>query len=196
MGIQITRNRNRLLFDCYVPKDLSNSVLFSTGVGNLTSISLSLTDPTCTEALVAGGGTPFIGVESTSPFNQWTLVEQLVDQSGQTDTTRLTQAGQAALLAGQAGPLLQMTATDTPQMTFGRDYWLGDIVSVEAVEDDNYSDIVTSVTMSVDGSQTPAITVIPQVGYTSDPGTADPGYVSQLLKRVKQLERKLNIRTG
>ena len=59
LGVQIVRNpaTHSLTFDCYVPRNLSGKAWFSEALGNLTAIALSLTDPTCTDALVQGSGT-------------------------------------------------------------------------------------------------------------------------------------------
>jgi hypothetical protein len=119
-----------------------------------------------------------------------------VDQSGQTQIGNVNQAGNDALNQGAAQPSLVTAFTDIPNMTFGKDYWLGDKVTVEIRPGDVYQDIVSSVSLNVDPAQTPAVSVVPQIGYSSDPGALDPGFASQLLNRVRRLERRLNAQRG
>jgi len=195
MGVRTTRNGNRLLFDTFVPDDLSQSAWFSRDLGNLVSVSLSLADPTITDALVQAGSAPLFQ-DVMANADMWSRIESYVDQTTQTNTAQVTQAGQDAISQGAASPTLSVTTVDTPLLTFGRDYWLGDMVTVEVRPGDTYSDIVTSVSLTADPAQTPSVVVSPQVGYSSDPGAADPTYASRLLAMVRRIERRLNRQIG
>jgi hypothetical protein len=196
LGVSLERNGSRLTFDCFVPNDFSQSISFSTSLGNLTSVALALTDPTCTIAFAQSSvsGSNFTSYSVAS--DQWSRTEQFVDQSGQTQIGNVNQAGNDALNQGAAQPSLVTAFTDIPNMTFGKDYWLGDKVTVEIRPGDVYQDIVSSVSLNVDPAQTPAVSVVPQIGYSSDPGALDPGFASQLLNRVRRLERRLNAQRG
>lgn len=196
MGISVTDNgAGHLVFDCYVPRDLTHVAWFSRDLGNLVSLSIQLTDPTCTNALVQGQSA-FVEVTGTGSSDPWTRVEQYVDQTSETSSAQLSQEGQKTVADGAPGPQLSATAIDIPALTFGRDYNLGDTVTVEARPGDTYSDIVSQVELLVDPSQQPSIQSIPTVGYASDPGAADPSFQSQLLKTVRRLERRLNAQRG
>jgi hypothetical protein len=190
MGISIRRRGTGLLFDVYIPRDLSNSAWFSEDTGNLTSITFSLTDPTTTHALVRGATvfTPAVAPGAT----QWNMVEQFIDNSGETDTRNLTAAANDALISGGRGPSLSTTVTDTPFLVFGKDYNLGDIVTVQIRNGDVYTDIVSGVTLTADASQSPVINVVPTIGNAGDAQATDNRVVMQLINRIKRLEKKLS----
>lgn len=192
MGVKITRNPNthRLLFDVYIPRDLTGKAWFSGQLGNLTAVQFSLTDPTCTDSLVQGSGTTFIQ-KTASGRTQWNAVEQFSDSSSETDLNNLNTTAQDALLTGAAGPTMSVTATDIPFLTFGRDYGLGDIVSVEVRPGAVYSDVVTGVTLTADPSQSPEITVVPTIGNNANATATDQSIIGQLSARIRALEKKL-----
>lgn len=191
MGVSMTLQPNyRLLFDCYVPRDLTNQAWFSKSLGNLTAVSMTSPDPTVTDALVQGSAS-FVERIATG-MTPWTRIEDFVDQTSETDATLITQAGDGALGGGAAGPTLSVTIADLPFLTFGRDYQLGDMVSVEVRPGVVYQDVISSVSLTVDPAQTPSVQVTPQVGYTSDATGANQSYVAQLSARVRYLEQRLN----
>ena len=192
MGVRITRNASthRLTFDVYVPRDLTGKAWFSEQLGNLTAINFSLTDPTVTDSLVQGSGTTFIQM-TASARTQWNAVEQFNDSSSETDINNLNSTAQQALLAGAVGPTMSVTAADIPFLTYGRDYQLGDIVSVEVRPGAVYSDVVTGVTLTSDPSQSPQISVVPTVGNNANATATDQGIIGQLSARIRSLEKKL-----
>ena len=192
MGVSIARvpATHRMTFDVYVPRDLSGKAWFSESLGNLTAINLSLTDPTCTDALVQGSGTSFVSRTATNR-TQWNLTEQFIDDSSETDANNLVTAAQQAIATGAAGPTLSATATDIPFLTYGRDYHLGDIVSIEVRPGVVYSDVVSGVTLTADPSQTPEISVVPTIGQSSNATATDLTAIGQLTARIKAVEKKL-----
>lgn len=198
MGVRIIRNGQRLLFQTYVPTDRTATAYFSPDIGNLTSVQLSLQDATATTVLAQAGAAPLFFATSANPNPEtdWSRIEVYSDQTSQTTPAQAQQAATDVLTQGQASPSLTMTATDIPLLTFGRDYFLGDVVSVEPRPGDVYSDIVSGVSLSCDANQQPAIQVVPTVGYSSDPGAIDPAFAQQLLRRVQRLERRLNAQIG
>jgi Siphovirus ReqiPepy6 Gp37-like protein len=192
MGVQVTRNAttHRLTFDVYIPRNLSGKAWFSKSLGNLTAINFSLTDPTVTDALVQGSGTNFIQKTATAR-TQWNAAENFIDATNETDVNNLNTTAQQALLTGGVGPIMNMTASDIPFLTFGRDYGLGDIVSVEVRPGSVYSDVVTGVTLTADPSQTPGINVVPTVGNNANATATDQSIIGQLSTRIRALEKKL-----
>jgi hypothetical protein len=191
MALKISRNGHRLLFDIYVPRDLTHKAWFSQDLGNLTSVNLSLTDPTCTDALVRGSAS-FVSRTATAR-TQWNITEQYIDQSSDSDANNLAAAAQTALLTGAAGPTLSATPTDSPFLTFGRDYYLGDLVTVEVVPGVSYSDVVSSVVITADPSQDPAMSVVPNLGRSADATSTDSSIIGQLTARIKSLEKRLGM---
>jgi hypothetical protein len=191
MGLSIKRNGHRLKFDVYVPRDLTGKAWFSTSTGNLTSVNFSLTDPTCTDAL-ARGSTAFVSKVAASR-TQWNATEQYLDQSSETDSNNLNAAAQNALLTGGAGPVMDTTVTDSPFLTFGRDYGIGDLVTVEVVPGATYPDVVSSVVLAVDPTQNPSISVTPKIGHSGDATSTDLGILKQLSTRIRSLEKRLGM---
>ncbi|HWI67965.1 MAG TPA: hypothetical protein VNS88_06270, partial [Nitrospiraceae bacterium] len=96
-----------------------------------------------------------------------------------------------ALLQGQAGPTMSVTATDIPFLTFGRDYGLGDKVSVEVRPGAVYSDIVTGVTLNADPAQNPEIQAVPTIGQNANSTNTDQTIIGQLSARIRALEKQI-----
>jgi len=196
MGVQVTRNplTHRLTFDVYVPRDLTGKAWFSKSLGNLTAVSFSLVDPTVTNSLVQGSGTTFIEKIATGR-TQWNVVEQYSDSSGETDINNLNTTAQDALSQGAAGPTMSVTAADIPFLTYGRDYGLGDIVSVEVRPGAIYSDVVSGVTLSASPGGSPEVSVVPTIGQNSSSTSTDQSINAQLAARIRKLERLLSTST-
>ena len=192
MGVQITRSpsTHSLTFDVYIPRNLSGKAWFSESLGNLTAINFSLTDPTCTDALVQGSGTNFISRSATGKTT-WNVVEQFIDSSSETDTNNLATTAQSAVASGAAGPNMAATVADIPFLTFGRDYYLGDIVTIEVRPGATYSDVVTGVTLTADPSQSPELSVVPSIGWSSNATATTQSIIGQLTQRIRLLEKKL-----
>jgi Siphovirus ReqiPepy6 Gp37-like protein len=191
MGVQIVRNpvTHRLTMDCYVPRNLTGKAWFSTSLGNLTAINLYITDPTITDALYQGSA--IFVQETASNKNQWNQTEQFTDDSSETVASNVTAAAVATLGGGAAGPNMDITATDTPFLTFGRDYGLGDMVSCEVRPGAVYSDIISSVLLTADPTQTPMVSAVPTIGNASNSTTTDPTIIGQLTSRIRALEKKM-----
>jgi hypothetical protein len=192
MGVSIVRNvaAGRLTFDVYIPRNLTNQAWFSDSLGNLTAIQFYITDPTITDSLVQGSGTNFVQKTATGK-TQWNQAETFTDNSSETDVNNLNATAIATLGGGAAGPNMAATVTDTPFLTYGRDYGLGDIVSVEVRNGAVYSDIITSVTLTADPSQTPMISVVPTIGNSGNATASDPSVIGQLTQRIRNLEKLL-----
>lgn len=193
MGVTVTRNApaRTLVFDVYIPRDLRNKMWFSESLGNLSSINFSLSDGTCTDAYTYGQGA-FISRVATAGSTQYSKVEQYIDSSSEPDTSNLGALAQQAIFAGAIGPIMDITSADTPFMTFGRDYGLGDIVSVEVRPGDVFTDVVSSVELTADPSQNPPMSVVPTLGHSSQATDTDQTIIGQLTARIRVLESKLS----
>jgi hypothetical protein len=86
---------------------------------------------------------------------------------------------------------MTVTATDIPFLTFGRDYGLGDIVSVEVRPGVVYSDVVSGVQLTADPAATPNINVVPTVGNSGNSTATDQSIIGQLTARIKALEKQM-----
>jgi hypothetical protein len=191
MAMSVKRNGHRLTFDVYVPRDLTGKAWFSQELGNLTAVSFYLTDPTVTDALVRGSSS-FVSSTATAK-TQWNAAEQYVDQSSETVAANLTAAAQNAILQGAAGPNISASPADSPFLTFGRDYFLGDLISVEVVPGTSYSDVVSSVVITADMAQNPSLSVIPKIGNSADATSTDSSITGKLSARIRTLEKKLGV---
>ncbi|MGW2864296.1 siphovirus ReqiPepy6 Gp37-like family protein [Streptomyces sp. NPDC001205] len=93
------------------------------------------------------------------------------------------EAARGALKQGEKSGHFQVYPVDTPQCMYGRDYVVGDIVTVEA-DGQTITDKVNEVTITVDdGGQAESVT--PKVG---DQGTGQP---LNLYKQVFEMREKL-----
>jgi Siphovirus ReqiPepy6 Gp37-like protein len=191
MGVSIVRNpaTHSLTMDCYVPRNLTGLAWFSEALGNLTAINFYITDPTITDALYQGASV-FVQ-ETASNKTQWNQTETFTDDSSETVASNVTAAAVATLGGGAQGPNMSITATDTPFLTYGRDYGLGDMVSCEVRNGAVYSDIVTGVLLTADPTQTPEISVVPTIGNSTLSTATDQSIINQLTTRIKALEKKL-----
>jgi hypothetical protein len=194
MGVQITRNptTHRLTFDVYIPRNLSGKAWFSESLGNLTTINFYLTDPTITDSLVQGA-TVFVQ-QTASNKTQWNQAETFTDDSSETVLSNLTATAVATLGGGAAGPSMNAVMADSPFLTFGRDYGLGDIVSVEVRNGAVYSDVVSSVILTADPAQTPMLSVVPTIGNSANATATDQTIIGQLTARIKKLESQMATR--
>jgi hypothetical protein len=208
MGVRVTQNGSRLLFDVYMPVDKTGTAWFAESLGNLTSINFSLTDPTCTDALVQGA-TPMLKhdgtadpsspsfIEVANPSTSWTKVEQYTDDTAESNSDNLDTTARNALYTGSMGPNMAVTATESPFLVYGRDYSVGDIVSVSvrAATDNTpevyYQDVVSSATLTCDATQQPIMNVVPVIGNATDPSVNPKTATGQLLARIKTLEKAL-----
>lgn len=192
MGVQITRNpsTHNLTFDVYVPRNLTGRAWFSEQLGNVAAVSFNIVDPTCTDSLVQGSGTSFVQAVAAGR-TIWNAVEVYNNSASETVVANLQTTANDALLQGQAGPTMNVTATDIPFLTFGRDYYLGDLVSVEVRPGSVYSDVVTGVTLTADPSQNPEIQSVPTIGQNANSTSTDQSIIGQLTARIRALERQM-----
>jgi hypothetical protein len=205
MGVRVTQNpqdMSKLLFDVYMPADKTGTAWFAEELGNLTAINFSLTDPTCTDALVQGAtpmspNTAPTFIEQTATSTMWTKVEQYTDDSAESIPANLATTAANALYTGSMGPNLNATAIDTPYCVFGQDYFVGDIVSVSVraatanTPEVVYQDVVSSATLTCDPSQTPIMNVVPTIGNATDPSANAKTATGQLQHRIQVIEKQL-----
>ncbi|MYX26057.1 hypothetical protein GTY75_05135 [Streptomyces sp. SID8381] len=196
----------------FTPRDLSKDIRFSTELGNLREFTWSLTAPTVTRVIVAcqgAGKNRYLYQQiDTDTEAEWGIqVEQFLDRrdlpikadptTGQpikadlsvtdeqfaTAKQAVLDAATEALTTGAKNGNFQIYPLDTPHIQFGRDYFVGDIVTV-SVDGTEYTDIVREVTITVDdGGNTQ--TVAPSIG---EQGSGNP---LNLYKTVFEMREKL-----
>lgn len=174
-----------------LPADRTATAQFSLGLGNLRGYDYSATDPTATYAYVGGQGegtarTILEGSAATPPFR----AEVFIDQRDSNDTAALEQSRSEALLEGQATTSLSLQPIDLPSLTFGRDYGLGDRVSV-LVEGRTIRDVVREVKLVFTAEAGESLE--PVVGTPGASSPDVPELFSQLSRqadRLSHLERR------
>lgn len=194
IGVRIDLADGELVFDCYLPRDLTQTAVFAYGLGNLRADTLSDAVPTANAILMQSGATSgaFTETSGNAATDPWRRVETYSDQSGTTDADQITQAQNDAIVAGEGATQLSITATDTPVLTFGVDYGLGDKVTAEIRDGVDYPDIIGQVQLTLDATQDPPTeTVTPTIGAVTDDSADDPTVTAALAAQIRRLEKAL-----
>lgn len=198
IGVQITLGDGVLVFDCYVPRDLSELAVFSATLGNLPEATLTVASPTANAALVQSKvtGSTFTETDGTGATNPWRRVETFVDQSSTDSSADVTTAASQAVVAGASKVSIAVTVVDLPRLRFGADadnvqgYRVGDIVTLDIRDGVTYSDMVSKVQLVADASgDTYTETVTPTIGTTAD--ATDQTMPAKLAAQLRSLERRL-----
>ena len=192
LGFRTRQSGTQILFEVYEPADRTATARFSAGLGNLRSVSFKLSAPTATNELVQGGDAAsreFVEVDAGTS-SDWYRVEKLVDQSGSTDASgELTQAGTLELGNDNPQATLSTSTVDTPDVQAGRDYGLGDLVTVALPTGLEVTDLVRSITLSAtSGSGETVSSVIGSQDSTTNSTTVR--VVRNLARRLGRLEAR------
>lgn len=196
LGFRTRQSGGQILFETYQPADLTKTARFSRGLGNLRSVSFKQEAPTVTHALVsgadpdAGGARTYVEVADTAAATAWWRVEQHVDGSVADDSTGELSAAGTEQLAGGAAPVELATVTvDTDDLKAGRDFGLGDRVTVQLPTGLEVADVVRSIHLqaSADGGEQ-VTTVVGSPDATTDPATVR--LIRELGRRLGRLETR------
>ncbi|MGW0920078.1 siphovirus ReqiPepy6 Gp37-like family protein [Streptomyces sp. NPDC002755] len=157
LGFRVVQVGSALQFQVFQPVDRSGTARFSFGLGNLTDASYSTTPPTCTRAVVVAGGSSSPRIcktyDRTDPLFPDLILEQFVDQTSVDTasvdlTAQMDQAGNEALTNGAGQGSLAITPIDLPQLRYGRDYNVGDVVAAQLRGGTWFDDVVREVTLT------------------------------------------------
>ncbi|MBT2609891.1 siphovirus ReqiPepy6 Gp37-like family protein [Streptomyces sp. ISL-87] len=205
-------NAQRVDVEIFKPRDLSKRVRFSPELGNLREYIWTLNAPKATRAIVGAAGEKleryYYQQTDTASEAEWgRQTEVFVDRrdiqlkvdrntgqpvkSEDSMTAADVEAAKKAVQEAAIGTLnenqksgnFQIYPIDTADCLFGRDYFVGDIVTV-AVDGTEYSDVVREVAISVDDGGK-AKDVNPKIGQQ---GSGEP---LNLYKTVYDMQRKL-----
>jgi hypothetical protein len=190
IGFRTRQDGGQIKFGCYQPRDLTATARFSEGLGNLRSITYKQSAPAVTHALVQGSEVEapadriFTEIADAAAAAAWWRVEQLVSGSADDDTAgELTQEGTAALSDGAAPVELATVTVDTDDLKAGRDFGLGDRVTVALPTGLEVADIVRSIHLqATPGSGEHVTSLVGSPSATSDP---------QIVRLVRELGRRL-----
>lgn len=187
LGFRTRQSGNQILFEVYAPQDLSLLVRFAADWGSLRSYDFRQSGPQATTVIVGGQGEGADRTirERTETLSEadWWRIEQFADRRDTDDTDELDGAGDDKLAeAGEVAQLSTVTV-DTDQQQFGRDYQLGDIVSVALRQGVQVTDVVRAVHLNVTPDKGELVTAM--VGSQS--ASTDPEWIRQ----SRLLSRKL-----
>lgn len=185
-------NLKRSVLTVVEGRDFARRVRLSHGNGGIESHSFTLEAPTVTSVLVAGQGE---GSERTLKLshgneNTWGFRSlQFQDRRDTDDQKELDAAGTDTLTEGQERASVALTVNDTDLLKFGRDYWLGDTVTVQLSTGVVITDTVQMAEMSWDEN---GRTVKLQVGPTADDEDQprDVKEINKLWKAVRGLQTR------
>ncbi|MFC8099440.1 siphovirus ReqiPepy6 Gp37-like family protein [Streptomyces sp. NPDC057363] len=196
----------------FQPRDLSKAVRFSPELGNLREYIWTLNAPKLTRAIVGAAGEGleryYVQQVDSESEAEWGLqAESFIDRrdiplktdkaTGQPVKAEATmtdadvtaakaaveEAASDALKENEKRGNFQIYPIDTDFCKFGRDYFVGDLVTV-AVDGTEYTDVVREVVISVDDGGN-VQDVSPKIGQQ---GTGEP---LNLYKTVSDMQRKL-----
>lgn len=199
IGVQVTLGDGVLVFDCYVPRDLSERVVFSATLGNLPEAGLTVAAPTGNAVLAQSKvtGAEFTETDGTLASDPWRRVEQFLDQSSTDTAADVTVAANQAIVAGAGRVNISATVVDLPRLRFGNDgpgvqgYLVGDIGTLDIRDGVTYTDVISKAQLVADATgDTYTETVTPTIGTATD-DAADQTISAKLSARLRALERTL-----
>lgn len=191
------------------PVDRTSTARFGVEMGNVLDLTVRRVAPTATHALIAGGGElenrDLAEFADPAADPAWGRRESFVDQRQVDDTTstdpdqaaqdeanrqaEYEKAAAEAFASGGEQTGVSATIRDTPTVAWGRDYDVGDQVSV-LTPAGAVADLVRQVSITVDAKGNEDITSV--IG-SADATVGDPlaATVKSALARISQLERSL-----
>lgn len=195
LGFRTRQVGDEIRFGVYAPADRTSEARFSVGLGNLRSLRFTLAAPTATSELVQGGGDPddeatppnvrvYVEVSSGAAAD-WYRVEKLLDKTG-TDSDvggELTQAGTLALGDDNPQASLATLTVDTEDLKAGRDYQLGDRVTVALPTGLEVADVVQTIRLEATPTEGEQV--------TSMIGNSDKSTTTATVRTVRDLARRL-----
>lgn len=175
-----------LNFECYAAAD--RGAIFSAGLETLAGWTMTASAATANKVVVAGGGsgTARLIREAADAVSvgSWGLVETFQDRRDTTDTAEMDKAAAETLASGVTPVTVVFTPLDTEGQAFGRDWQLGDVVTVRA-GGLTVLDQIREIHVTLDDA---GATVIPSVGAPAS-DLALFRELAGLDRRVRQLER-------
>ncbi|MFE0451594.1 siphovirus ReqiPepy6 Gp37-like family protein [Streptomyces sp. NPDC058914] len=198
-------------FQVYATTNRLDTATFSEGRNNLISYSYQVQAPTASYAILGAGRETVDGSESaavvakelfgytrvdTQPVFPGYRVESFVDV-GEVDPTatdaqaQLDEKGQDALYTGATSVTVSMDPQDTPQLTFAKDYFLGDQVTVVVPYEGVIQEQVREVELTFNASS--GLTTEITVGTEATTSHKTSG-ATKRLNTLADMVKKLNTR--
>ncbi|WP_412076906.1 siphovirus ReqiPepy6 Gp37-like family protein [Streptomyces xanthophaeus] len=158
LGFRILQRDSNLIFETYAVADRTKEARLGVVNNTLAGQRISVSTPQKTRVIVGGDGDGsnrlFVGVDSVDSIaaeSDWgRRIESFIDERSSTDTAELTQKGTEALAdGGRTIQAAQAVPMEDSALDFGRDWFLGDKVSV-LVGKAEMAAIVTGMVLKVD----------------------------------------------
>lgn len=176
-----------LLFEVYVPRDLTGTAIFSADLGNLAGFELDERAPDANYVLVAGQGegTARTIVEGgdTDSIDRWGRIEAFRDQRDTDDLGELEQSRDRELTERASELSIKIEPVDTAAITYLADYGLGDTVRT-IIDGVAFDEIIREVTVTLEGGDAP--TVEPKIG------TPARGELLGLFEAIRRVNRRVS----
>ncbi|MFD4608275.1 siphovirus ReqiPepy6 Gp37-like family protein [Streptomyces sp. NPDC058440] len=211
-------NTKRINLQMYSPRDRSREIRFSKDLGNLREFTWTLSAPKVTRVIVACQGVGkkrylYEQIDYETEAEWGISIEQFLDRrdlpivadptTGKpvkanlsvTDADFATaqqavkDAANEALNAGAKNGNFQIYPIDTDLIKFGRDYFVGDIVTV-SIDGTEYVDMVREISITVDSGGN-NVTVSPTIG---EQGSGNPLNLYKTVFEMREKLRKLEAR--
>lgn len=195
LGFRTRQDGASIKFGVYQPADRTATARFSAALGNLRSVTYSLVAPLATAELVQGGDPStatgvYVEVNSGAAAD-WYRVEKLQDQTGTLDDAdgELTQAGTLALGDDNPQSSLATVTVDTDDLQAGRDYGLGDKVTVVLPSGLEVPDVVRTIRLDATPDDGEVVTSV--IGnQDQSTATATTRVIRELSRRLGRLETR------
>lgn len=200
LGFRIVQRADNLVFETYQVTDKTAEIRLDARNGNLASQKVSTSPPGLTVAIVGGQGNAEsrqLG-EYTTPASvaaqaSWgRRIERFIDQRSESDPAALAAAGKEVLDdQGMSGISVQAVPVEDSFMEFGKDWFLGDRISM-VVDDQELAADVTGFIFKVnsDGFKVGVVIGDPQA---ITPTAALAGRVSNVESRISAIERNSGV---
>lgn len=147
LGFKVVQDGNELVFQVYQPTDKTRSVFFSPLLGNLSSFEYSNIAPDSNAVVIGGSGEGaaryIMWKDNAESIIKYSRIETFVDQRNTLDETELVKSMDEELINKAEKNSFSFTPIDTPQLSFGKEYGLGDKVSIVLTQPNEVIDVET-----------------------------------------------------
>lgn len=197
VGFRVLQVDSRLVFRVFIPNDRAALVRIDIDNGTTDELTYGYEPPELTRAIVGGTGEGASrnlleqsSADSVAAETAWgRRIEEFVDESSGNTAEMQAAADKRLTAAGATKVSLATKPVDTRLMQFGRDYFLGDRVTV-VVDELEVPDVVTEAVITVDpsGLSTRA-TVGDPAAAQRDPLLRQLAALRRDVRRLSRLER-------
>lgn len=147
LGFNVVQVGQSLEFRVYRPTDKTKTAFFSPLLGNLAEFKYSHDNPEANMVIVGGGGEGKDRIlkwkQDNASIAKFGRIETFKDRRDTTEQEEVEQSLDEALVEGSEQHIFSFTPVDTPQLSFNKDYSLGDKVSIVLTQPNEVIDIET-----------------------------------------------------